>query len=349
MSLSKDEGTRSPHLPESQSAQPAAMSSTWRRRRAAFVLALGLAVLAGGAALYFRSGPDRLTDRPAERSTTERIKMLARKAETLEPSLHPQELEACLVELTEARPDDPEWWKRLASLHVGSQRSTDAVATYRRALDAPLPAEDSDRLRLGLAAQLIEIGDLPAARVEIERLRELGMNHPQFSVCVTRLLRLEGKSAEALEYLTRSVPPERRDASVFLMLGLLEFDLEHFAAARDRLAESARLNPFGELAQFKLAECARLLGDAEKEREHRARYQSLHTARSEISLLTMRLRRDGSLDADQKRRLAESYAAVGNDAQSEFWSKQTQTEVPAGDQPAGRSGASPPDRSHRDD
>lgn len=348
MSLSKDEGTRSPHLPESQSAQPAAMSSTWLGRRAKFALAL--VVLAGVAAvLWFRSRPDRLTDKPAENSTSERIQMLVRQAVTLEPSLHPQELEACLVELTETQPDDPEWWKRLASLHVGSQRSTDAVATYRRALDAPLPAEDKNRFRLGLAAQLIEIGDLPAARVEIERLRELGMTHPQFSVCYTRLLRMEGKSAEALEYLTRRVPPESRDSSVFLMLGLLEFDLGHFAAAREFLAESARLNPFGELAQFKLAECARLLGDAEEEREHRTRYQSLHTARSEISLLMMRLRRDGSLDADQKRRLAESYATVGHDAQSEFWSRQTQTEVPAGDQPAGRTGVSPLDRSHRDD
>lgn len=330
MNLSKDEGTRSPKLPESQASQRVATSSI---RRAAFALAL--AVLAGvAAAFYFRPGPVGPADKPAERSTAERLESLAHKAQTLEPSLHPQELEAALVELTEAQPDVPEWWNRLGALHAGSKRYTDAVATYRRALDAPLPAEDLNFLRLGLATQLLETGDLPAARHELEQLREHDMKHPQLDVSFTRLLRQEGKSAEALQHLTRSIPPERRDASVFLMLGLLEFDLEHYEAARDRLTRAASLSPFGELTQFKLAECARLLGDAGGERKHRARYQSLHTANSEISLLRQRLTRDGSLDADQKRRLAEAYATVGQDSQAQLWSKEAQNAEPAGDQSA---------------
>lgn len=295
---------------------------------------LALAVLAGaGTMLYFRPAADSPSDLPAGRSSAERLQTLAHKAQTLEPSLHPQELEAALVELTEAQPDVPEWWNRLTSLYVGSKRYTDAVAAYRRALDAPLHPEDLDRFRLGLAAQLIETGDLPAARHELDQLRGHGMKHPQFDVCFTRLLRQEGKSAEALQYLTRSVPAERRDASVFLMLGLLEFDLEHYEAARDRLTEAARLYPFSELTQFKLAECARLLGDSEGERKHRTRYHALRTARTEIDLLQQRLHRDGSLDADQKRQLAAAYAAIGQVSQAELWNRRAQTEGPPENNP----------------
>ena len=195
------------------------------------------------------------------------------------------------------------------------RRSKEPIAAARAYLEA-LERKPSERQRLSIrvemVGQLIEAGDLAAARVEMDSL----LAHPATAEAVRMkdayLLRLEGRLDEALAQadvvLARSPDP----APALMLRGILQLDLGRFAEAADDLSRAVKLQPYNKEARYKLAQAYLKLDrpdDAAKEREAS---QKLTDAEIEILALEPKLRQNRS-DLELRDRLAKLYRQVGRE------------------------------------
>lgn len=233
-------------------------------------------------------------------------------------------LERELQTLIELQPDEFDWWFNLCRLRVRQGRSADAVTACRAALQRTFPVADASELRVRMADESIKLGNGADARAVLEPLLSQSPPHPWFSPLWAKVLRMEGKSAEALKYLQSAGPANHGDVVVHQLTGILQFDLGQYPAALESLRTAARLDPHSDVTQFKLAECARVLGNRKSEQSYRAEYARLHAVRQEISGLENRYQREQSLSRDDALRLADLHASIGQEQPAMFWRRKAE-------------------------
>lgn len=247
------------------------------------------------------------------------VQSAIRRAKACEQAGDETGLERELITLIELQPDEFDWRLMLCRLQCRQGRSSAAVETCQKGLALNLPLEKEAELRIRLADESIKMGDAATARAALEPLIDQPRPHPWTAPLWAKVLRLEGRSDAALEYLRRVLPANHGNASAYQLMGMLEFDQRNYAAALELLRQSARIDPYSDVTQFKLAECARMLGDRDAEKSYRDEYARLHALRAEIDALESRYRREHRLNRDEYERLAELNEQIGQSDRSDIW------------------------------
>jgi tetratricopeptide (TPR) repeat protein len=127
-------------------------------------------------------------------------------------------------------PDDPLLWRQLAA---ATERS-DSVLSVAALEAASLASLDDDRLKLGLAARLVEAGAAPAAAAVLE---EVKAEVPGLDVVRRRVQRRPGSRVNSVESLGSRV--DRGEASVMDYFELGRSLVERDPARARRLLETA--------------------------------------------------------------------------------------------------------------
>jgi predicted Zn-dependent protease len=285
---------------------------------------LAVAVLAALVAAVIGIRQFRTVSKPTKGSQSAKglsaeVQSAIRRAKACEQAGDETGLERELITLIELQPDEFDWRLMLCRLQCRQGRSSAAVETCQKGLALNLPLEKEAELRIRLADESIKMGDAATARAALEPLIDQPQPHPWTAPLWAKVLRLEGRSDAALEYLRRVLPANHRNASAYQLMGMLEFDQRNYAAALELLRQSARLDPYSDVTQFKLAECARILGDRDAEKSYRDEYARLHALREEIDVLESRYRREHRLNRDEYERLAELNEQIGHSDRSEIW------------------------------
>ena len=187
----------------------------------------------------------------------------------------PAALEA-INELLKLRPNASRWWYEQAVEYDRADQQTAATTAYRRALQLGLPSENAEDARLRLVELFILMGDAEAARSELEKSGPIVRQTARRNVQLARLLRMEGKSKEALPMLETALAELGPMPQAIGLRGMLHLDLGQYGQAAADLEFLAQAQPNDEVAHFKLAEAYRHLGQLDRARQHREQYVRLH-------------------------------------------------------------------------
>jgi Flp pilus assembly protein TadD len=213
-------------------------------------------------------------------------------------------------------PDDPYPWGVEAEILRQRKEPLAAVRAYREALRRKPGERQQLSIRVELVGQLIDSGELAAARKEMDRL----LAHPATAEAVRMkdayLLRLEGRPAEALAQIDRVLTDSPDSAAALMLRGVLYFDLGRYSEAADDLGRAAKAQPYNKEARYKLGQAYLKLDRAAEAAEELEASRKLTEAEIEILELEPQFRRNQS---DQKLadRLAELYEQVGRTADAE--------------------------------
>lgn len=224
-------------------------------------------------------------------------------------------LELCR-RLEQLSADDPYPWVVEAEVLRQHKEPLAAVRAYREALRRKPSERQQLAIRTELAGQLIDSGELAAARQEMDRL----LAHPATAEAVRMkdayLLRLEGRSEQALAEVDRVLADSPDSAAALMLRGILSFDLGRYAAAADDLSQTAKAQPYNKEARYKLGQAyLKLNRSAEAAKELEAS-RKLTDAEIEILALEPKLRQNRS-DLELTDRLAKLYEQVGRTADAE--------------------------------
>lgn len=255
-----------------------------------------------------------------ERSGPEQVEALILLAGLFQSTGRFGEMISLFEELTRVSPDDPRWWRQLGAAYVGLDDPR-AVAVYRDALQQQLPHDHALAMRYKLIERLIFLGAAADARSELERLEAVlssaeGSMSPsqqaRVDVYRARVLRLEGRPAEALVVLDQTLAELGDIPELIRLRGMLLLDVGDLKNAALELGRAASRLPHDEVVHFKLAEVYRRQGAAALAAHHRQEYERVHKAGLEIVALRARAA-GGELTASDRQRLVELYREVGND------------------------------------
>ncbi|MBP90715.1 MAG: hypothetical protein CMJ64_29055 [Planctomycetaceae bacterium] len=255
-----------------------------------------------------------------ERSGPEQVEALSLLAWLFQATGRVGEMVSVLEELTLVSPDDGRWWIKLGRTcdGLGDPR---AVRIYRDAIKRQLTPEHSLLVRYKLIERLIFLGAAADARSELEHLESflntaarsrISSEQARIDVYRARLLRLEGRPAEAIQVLDRTLGEFGDVAELIRLRGMLLLDIGDLMDAAIQLERAASLMPHDEIVHFKLAEAYRRQGEAELAARHRQEYERVHKAGLEIIALQTRAA-NGKLAGADRERLAELYRELGND------------------------------------
>jgi len=187
----------------------------------------------------------------------------------------PAAIEA-INELLILRPKASRWWYQLAVEYERADQQTSATTAYRRALQHGLPTTAAEDARLRLVELFILMGDAAAARSELEKPGPMFRQTARLNVQLARLLRMEGKPAEALPMLEAALVELGPMPQAIGLRGMLHLDLGQYELAAADLEFLSQAQPNDEVAHFKLAEAYRHLGQPDRARLHREQYVRLH-------------------------------------------------------------------------
>ncbi len=247
------------------------------------------------------------------------VQAASRRAKQCQQNDDEAGLERELLVLIGLQPDEISWRLNLCDLYIRQGRTSSVIETCRASLARNFSPEDSDELRARLANEMIKLGNAAEGRAALEPMRAHSPQHSAVIPLYAQLLRLEGDSEGAVAYLHEMMPAEHEDASIYQVLGSLEFDLGRYEDALRDFRESARIDPYSDATFFKLAECARLLGDRDAEQGYRKEYARLHGTYREIDTLTSRHHREQTLSDQDAARLARLYEATGQTELALYW------------------------------
>ena len=253
--------------------------------------------------------PDSLADVP---SVVQRL----RQAELAK---NDDEIELALLSLIELDSRNSEWLMQLSEFYFSQGRWSAATATFTAKVNRNFSPQEAYQLQGTMLNALINFGKPAEARSILNPLLSRTVSKTiEIAQMEARLLRLEGKSQEALDVLRNVVPENHEFEHLHKLTGILEFDVGHYDNAWSSLKQASRLNPYSDSTQFKLAECARLLRDQQAEQQYREKYAQLHAIHQEIATLKMQLEQSQTWTDNQILRLAELYESVGQSQQAEY-------------------------------
>lgn len=232
-------------------------------------------------------------------------------------------LEYCR-ELATLVPDDPEPWLVSAGIYHEREQVAAALEAYRQALRRNPPAKEVCRVRYQIAERSLHIGDLAAARKELDLLLAEMPSVAEHQLLNARLLRQEGRGAEA-EALVDSIlakDPQRLDA--LKLRSEIYSDGGQFDRAVADLSQVLRAEPFDREAHHKLGMAYLRLGDTAKGQSHLETARNLTNVTIEILSLEHQLESDPA-NQQMRRRLAELNEQRGDTDAARRWRSASQT------------------------
>ena len=233
------------------------------------------------------------------------------------------EIERSLLSLIELNSRNSKWLMQLCDFYFSQGRWSTATETFTANVNRNFSPQEAYQLQGTLLNALINFGKPAEARSILNPLLSRSATKTiEIAQMEARLLRLEGKSQEALDVLNNVLPASHENEHLHKLTGILEFDLGHYDRAWSSLKQASRLNPYSDSTQFKLAECARLLGDQQAEQHHREKYAQLHAIHQEIGTLKMHLEETPKWTDAQALRLAALYESVGLPQQAAYCRQQ---------------------------
>jgi len=118
---------------------------------------------------------------------------------------------------TRALEEDPRYLEarmEWAAYLQGRRQYTEAIAALRAGLHPGLPPDDEARLHAGLARVLLQAGDRPAARLALQRARDLA-DSDDLRLVEVLLLRLESRWDEIVALLDDDLSGQRSEAALY--------------------------------------------------------------------------------------------------------------------------------------
>jgi predicted Zn-dependent protease len=259
--------------------------------------------------------PDGPTDVPS----------LVQQFQQAELAQNDEEIEHSLLELVELDSKDSKWLMQLCEYYFSQGRWSTATQTFTAKLNRNFSPQEAYQLRGRMLNALINFGRPAEARLILNPLLSATATKTiEIAQMEARLLRLEGKSQEALDMLKSIVPESHEHEHLYKLTGILEFDVGQYDRAWSSLTLASQLDPYSDSTQFKLAECARLLGDQQAEKQYRERYVQLRAIHQEIAALKMELEQSSTWTDAQVLRLADLYESVGQAQQAAYCRQQVQ-------------------------
>ena len=177
-------------------------------------------------------------------------------------------------QLQSLAPADAWAWRVEVQLHRFRKELRPAIDACRRALRSNIDEPDVRELRGELAGLLMESGELTEARSEMDRLLAIAGAPADLKIKNAYLLRLEGKSQEALAAIEQVF--DRAPSTAARMLrGILYFDAGRCQDAADDLERVIAEQPLNKEAHYKLSQAYFKLGDQEAAQRHLQESQRL--------------------------------------------------------------------------
>lgn len=247
-----------------------------RRSRTRFFFLSFVAALGAGAVFFFmrpRGNVSVETSRTLDSDQSTELQRQFQSSGKRGPTTERLQWAEQLTQLTPNRPSV--WWQLAGTLEAG-QRITEASAVYRRALQFNLPERDRLEMRLRMLDHLIFLGDVSAARQQLEFLRSRQIHSPRIDVAEAHLNRMEGDPEQALAVLNRIWSTVGNSPRVIWLRGRIHLDLGNLQAAADDFNLALVSLPADEILHFNLAEVYRRLGEPQKSQHHQERYNELH-------------------------------------------------------------------------
>ena len=192
------------------------------------------------------------------------------------------ETAAALLQLD---PESPKRWADLLELQSSMARDSDCLTTIRQALQHDFPAEFRGYLRNSLVQQLVNGGDVLAARRELEELRKQEGDSTRVCGLDVYVSRLEGDLEKSLQIVTRIVDDAPDLPFPRFTRGIIHLDLRKFKEAIEDLKAVVAAQQFNGPAHFKLSEAYRALGRDELATAHRQTASEIAGRQVRVSLL----------------------------------------------------------------
>ncbi len=201
-------------------------------------------------------------------------------------------------------------------------RRLEACATFFRTILGREPPDSND-IRGDLPGLLIEVGDFPAARAELNQVLEsqpLGSVSARDETRQVTLLRWEQKPDKALAAAEKVLARTPGEPLALLMRGILRLERGELEQSRDDLLEVVRLSPHRDVAHFKLAEVYARLGNPELSSEHRHTSRRLVEQQRTIAEL-VRQAAGEPRNADVRWKLRDLFQARGQLDEARHWER----------------------------
>ncbi|MCY2996452.1 MAG: tetratricopeptide repeat protein [Planctomycetota bacterium] len=230
-------------------------------------------------------------------------------------------------ELATLVPDDPEPWLVSAGIYHEREQVAAALDAYRQALRRNPPAKEVRRVRYQIAERSLHMGDLAAARKELDLVLADVPAAPEYQLLNAKLLRQEGKGSEAAAEVDSLLAKDPKLLDALKLRGEIDFDGGQFDRAVEDLSRVLKAKPFDREAHHKLGMAYLRLGDTAQGQTHLDTARHLTNVTIEILSLEHQLEGD---PANQQipRRLAELNEQRGNTEKASQWRRSSQASSP---------------------
>ncbi len=176
-------------------------------------------------------------------------------------------------------------WAIVGDLEASAVELGPAIADYREALRRSPPSDLERTTRSSLTLLLVLTGDTVAARREFDVVLKTTSLPPTDQLIYAQLLRLEGRSDEALKEIDSYLSRAGADSESLKQRGIIHLDAGRLEQALADLKESVQMNPRDIGAQHKLAQVYTRLGNDEAAKVHRDEGRRLSEAADRASEL----------------------------------------------------------------
>lgn len=174
-------------------------------------------------------------------------------------------------------------WAIVGDLEASAVELGPAISDYREALRRSPPADLARKIRSSLVRLLVLTGDTVAARREFDVVLKTTSLAPADQLIYAQLLRLEGRSEEALKEIDSYIARSGADSESLKQRGIIHLDAGRLEQALADLKESVQMDPRDIGAQYKLAQVYTRLGNDEAARPHREEARRLSEAAERAS------------------------------------------------------------------
>ena len=276
------------------------------------------------ASLFYASGKLHQSDwivsgalQPSPHQTSEQRQAALRTAARIRFDLGEESrvLEHC-YELADLAPEDPFPWRVITLVYEQQNAPEAIIEAYRKLLEFE---SDSPELRRKLAARLIEVGNAPEAREQVEWLRtHAPAEWEEHAMLAGELLLLEGKPEEAERLADRRLEQDPDAADALLLKSRVLISRQEYAEAIALLTALISDDPAHAQAHYLLGNAYARSGERELAQQHLDRQRKLLDTMVELHRLQRLVGRDPH-DAELRLKIAFLYELLGDEANSRHW------------------------------
>ncbi len=189
----------------------------------------------------------------------------------------------CLRRWLELEPGRPEAWLLQAYVFKRLQNPSEALASYRRAVELD---PDNDDARFELAGQLARANDVEAALAQFESLRQRQGDTPAVLTGLAYCRRAMAQPEEARPLLEAVLAEHPRDWRALAERGRLALEYESAAEAEKWLRQAAAIAPYEGDVSYSFCRCLGQLGKHQEAAEVLARHNRVQDNLARMSDLS---------------------------------------------------------------